>query len=446
MSLKARIAACAPPVRLLLLSEMLGLLASATSQTTVAWWIAQRGGAHDLAVHGALLALVALISLPLLSPLGDRWPKQRLIRLGKLLLLLDALALAVLAGAGLYRLPLLIACSLLSIGANALLLPAQASILPELVSTDRLPDAIRLRRGAQALGGLLGPGLGGAALALGDVVTAMGLNLLMFGVAAAAAFRTSAPPFPAQRARTQGWFHDLAAGLRAKWGVPLDRWWTLVGALMMVFLLPATGLLLPLRLQSLGLSALWFGACAAALSMGLLVGVAGVADLLIARCGRIRAIAAAVLCCGLAVGAMGLCDWPPGLVLLFAAIGLGMSVTQLVGQTHRLLSIPEDFRARMSAGQMTVAQIAAAAAPSLAGALLMHWPVAAVYPILAIGFLLSGLGLLAVPGLGHFLRLDHGQVKNWYGRQYPKAFAPRPIGAATGGLRQRQSARRSERR
>lgn len=428
MSLQARFTACSPPLRLLLLSEMLGLLASAVGQTALAWWMAQRGGAHDLATHGALLALGALITLPLLSPLGDRRPKRQLIRLGKLVLVVDALALALLAGAGIYRLSLLCACSLLSIVAHALLLPAQASILPELVETGRLPDAIRLRRGAQALGGLLGPGLGGAALALGGVASAMLLNLLLFVIAAVAALRLGVPPFPARPAATRGWFGDLAAGLRAKWSVPLDRWWTLIGALMMVFLLPATGLLLPLRLQSLGLSAAWFGACSAALSLGLLVGVAGVADRLIARVGRARAIAAAVLCCGLAVGGLGPCDWPPGLVLLFALIGLSMSVTQLVGQTHRTLAVPEDFRSRMSAGQMTVGHIAAAAAPVLTGALLMHCSAAAVYPLLAAGFLLSGLGLLAVPGLGHFLRLDHEQVKNWYGRQYPQAFMPRPAG------------------
>lgn len=424
LPLTRRLKACAPPVRLLLLSEMLGLLASAVGQVAVAWWIARSGGAGDLAIHGALLALSSLLAMPLLSPLGDRWPKQRLIRLGKLLLLLDALALALLA-LGDYRLPLLCACSLLAVLANALLLPAQASILPELVPTERLPEAIRLRRGAQALGGLLGPGLGGLALALGDIAIALLLNLLLFCVAALAAWRLDPPPFPAQRAAPQGWFADLVAGLRAKWGVPLDRWWTLVGALMMVCLLPASGLLLPLRLQALGLSALWFGSCAAALSLGLLAGVAGLADALIRGCGRARAIGVAVLGCGLAIGALGVCDQPVGLLLLFALMGLSMSVTQLVGQTHRMLAMPEDFRARMSAGQLAISQIAAALAPALAGTLLGHWPVAEVYRLLSVGFLLSGLLLLAVPGLGHFLSLDHERVKNWYGRQHPQAFSPR---------------------
>jgi len=419
-----RIQACARPVRLLMLSEMFHLLASAVGQVALSWWIAQRGGAADLSRYGALVAACSLLAMPLLSPLGDRWPKRRLIRFGKLLLLLDALALWLLACSGVYSLALLCACSLLSILANAALLPAQASILPELVQAAQLPEAIRLRRGSQALGGLLGPGLGGAALALGDVRLALGLNLLMFAAAAVAGFRLAEPSYPSAPAPRAGWLADLRAGLRAKWGVPLDRWWTLTGALMMVFLAPATGMLLPLRVQALGLSALWFGACAAALSLGLLLGVAGLADLLITRLDRVRAMAAALALCGLAVAGIGLCAWPPGLVLLFAAIGLGMSITQLVGQTHRTLAIPEAFRARMAAGQLALAQLAAALAPLLAGALLQRWAVASVYLLLAAGFGLSGLLLLRVPELRPFLRLDHESARGWYGRRYPEAFAP----------------------
>jgi MFS family permease len=340
----ARIGACSQPLRLLLLSEMLGLLAGAVGQVGVAWWIGQRGGAPDLARYGASMAFCSLLAMPLMSPLGDRWAKRRLIRLGKLCLLLDARALALLAASGFLSPAVdvrLCVCSAMSMLGNAVLLPTQASILPELVETERLPEAIRLRRGAQAVGGLLGPGLGGAALALGGIAVAMALNLLMFGVAAIAAFRLGEPRFLPRRSPSSGWFGDLAAGLRAKWGVPLDRWWTVTGALIMMFFLPATGMLLPLRLQSLGLSAFWFGACGVTLSLGLLVGVAGAADLLIARLDRVGAISAALLVCGLAVGGVGLCDWGPCLVLLFGVIGICMSVTQLVGQTHRMLAIPE---------------------------------------------------------------------------------------------------------
>jgi MFS family permease len=420
-----RITACTPSVRALLLSEMLTLLAGATGQVSVAWWIAQVRGAPDLARYGAFIALCTLLAMPLLSPLGDRWSKPRLIRWGSALLLLDAVLLGLLAHSGVYRLTLLCACSGLSILANAVLLPAQASILPELVETERLPETIRLCRGAQALGGLLGPGGGGVALALVGLSGAMTLSVLMFGCAAIASWRLGNPPHPSRHAAADGWFRDLAAGLRAKWGVPLDRWWTLTGALMMVFLFPATGMLLPLRIQALGLSAMWFGSCSAALSFGLLTGMAGAADFIIDRLDRARSILTAVWVCGLAVGLVSLCNSGPTLAALFFVIGLCMSITQLVGQTHRMLAMPEEFRSRMTSGHQAVGRFAAIAAPALAGALLQHWPVTTVYLMLAIGFLTSGLLLLAVPELMPFLRLDHESVKGWYLRRYPRAFVGR---------------------
>jgi MFS family permease len=282
-----------------------------------------------------------------------------------------------------------------------------------------------LRRGAQALGGLLGPGLAGAALASLGLPGTMVLNLAVFLLSAGVAWRIGPSPWPGQAGVRGGWWAELGDGLRAKWGVPLDRWWTLVGALMMVCLLPATGLLLPLRVQALGLSAAWFGACGAALSMGVLLGVAGVAPALIRRHGRAGALVLAITTCTLAIAGLGLCRWPPGLPLLCALLGLCLSVTQLVGQTHRLLAIPEHFRARMAAAHLTTAHLAAVLAPALAGTLLQHAPVHTVYLLLAGGFAAGGLLLLLVPGLGAFLRLDHHSVTNWYGRRYPQAFRPR---------------------
>ncbi|WP_422017311.1 MFS transporter [Roseateles sp.] len=416
---------CPPAARRLLLGEMAGLLATASTQTTLAWWIASSGGATALARYGAITAICAMLALPLLSPLGDRWPKHRVVQCARGVLLIEALALAMLAGMAVDNGLLLCLCGVVSALAGAALLPAQVSLLPELVDADRLPAAIRLRRGAQALGGLLGPGVSGALLALDGVAAAMMGSLLLALMAAGTAMRLDRPLGAPAIAAPAAWLGDVGAGLRAKWGVPIDRWWTLTGALMMVFFLPATGLLLPLRLQALGLSGGWLGACHAALSLGVMAGVAGLAEALIRRLDRVRAIAAAIGVCAGAMAAAGACDHPPALLACFALMGLCMSVTQLVGQTHRTLAIPAHFRSRMAAAQLTLAHLAAGVAPAAAGVLLTQCRVDAVYLCMALGFLASGALLLAVPELGSFLRLDHEQVRNWYGRRYPQAFASR---------------------
>ncbi len=404
----------------LLLNELSGLLAAAMGQVVMAWWLAERGGAQDLIRYAAVMALTALVATPLLSPWGDRVCKRRLILWGRAALLAEALVMTGVAWLDRYDLRLLMLCGGLSTVAQAALLPAQVSLLPALVTRDALPQAIRQRRAAQAIGTLLGPGVAGLALSIGGVSGAWLVSVPLFVLGVGAAARLPRIHVPAAAAAP--WRRDLVAGVRAKWGVRVDRWWTLTGALMMVFFLPATGVLLPLRLQSLGLPAGWLGACGAAMSLGLLAGVLGLADRLVARVDRARAIGGAVLVCGLCVGAVGGCDRPTALVALFGLMGLCLSVTQLIGQTHRALAVPEDFRFRMAAAQLTVAHLAASAAPLAAGLLLSRFTPGAVYLWMAGGFLLSGLGLLAVPELRGFLRLNHQQVAGWYGRRYPEAF------------------------
>lgn len=436
-------------LRLLLLGEATGLLAASTSQLLLAWWISQHGGPADLARYALTLALAGLLLTPLLSPLGDRCARHRLVAAARTVLVLDSLGVLLLVAAGHHQPLWLTVLGLVGVAAHAVLLPAEASLLPDRVAAAQLPQAVRWRRAAQALGGLLGPALAGPVLVVAGPPALAAISLLLAVLAACAAAGLGPSPRPVSTppaapaassadataaetaaATARGWWADLAAGLRAKWGVPLDRGWTAVGALMMLFLLPATGVLLPVRVQGLGLSAAWFGACGAALSAGVLLGVAGLAPALIRRAGRVRALALALGLCTLALAGLGLVVWPPGLVLCMAGVGLAMSVTQLVGQTHRLLAMPEDFRARMTAAHLTVAQLSATLAPALAAVLLqLPLAVSTVYLVLATGFATSGLLLLAVPGLGPFLRLDHEAVRDWYRRQHPQAFAlppPRP--------------------
>lgn len=415
-----------PALRLLLLSEAAGLLAASTAQLLLAWWISQRGGPADLARYALVMALAGLLVTPLLSPLGDRCAKHRLVRAAKVVLVLDGVGVLLVVVAGHHSPGLLMVLGLVGVAAHAVLLPAEASQLPEWVAAAQLPQALRWRRAAQALGSLLGPGLAGPLLAMAGLTAVAVWSLLLALLAAAAAWRLGVPPHPCMPAARQGWWAELGSGLRAKWGVPLDRGWTAVGALMMLCLLPATGVLLPLRVQGLGLSATWFGLCSAALPLGVLLGVAGLAPALIRRAGRVWALALAIGLCTVALAGLGLWAWAPGLVLCMAGVGLGMSVTQLVGQTHRLLAMPEAFRARMTAAHLAVAQLSATLAPALAGALLqLPLAVPTVYLLLAAGFATTGLLLRAVPGLGPFLRLDHEQVRDWYRRQHPQAFAPR---------------------
>jgi MFS family permease len=410
------------PVGALLLGEMTTLFASTVGHGAALWWLARHAGVQGLTVYSALMAVLALISLPLLSPLGDRLCRRRLIVWGQGLLVGEAAALMVLAWMEALSVPALCACGAMATWANAVVQPARSGLLLDVVATSRLGAAIRVRRGAQALGTLGGPALGGVALALGDVGLAFVLQLAL-AIAALVLARKTRPPAPSTSARsTESWRASLVAGLRAKWRVRVDRWWSLTGALMMVFFLPATGMLLPLRLQKLGASPAWLGLCGSALSLGVLVGVLGIADRCMTRLGRMRAMVVAIAVCGLSLGAVGGVDRPAAVMFCFGVIGVCLSVTQLMGQTHRSLAVPEDFRARMASAQLTLSHLAAALSPLLAGLCLGWWPIEWVYGLMSAGFLLSGLALLVVPDLRVFLAASPVEATGWYERRYPEAF------------------------
>ncbi|WP_431257804.1 MFS transporter [Roseateles chitinivorans] len=413
------------PSAALLLAELTALFASTVGHGAALWWLAGTAGVHGLTIYAVLMAAVALISLPLLSPLGDRSDKRRLVVWGQALLVVEAVALVLLAIVDGLGLAALCGCGALATVANAVIQPARSAQLLDVVAPARLAAAIRVRRGAQALGTLGGPAVGGLALASGGTAWAFGMQALL----AIGAWVLACKVRPAAPASLVGpredWRGSVRAGLRAKWLVRVDRWWSLAGALMMVFFLPATGMLLPLRLQAFGASPAWLGLCSSALSVGVLAGVLGIADRCMARLGRLRAMASAIVLCGLSLGGVGVADGPGALVLCFGVIGVCLSVTQLMGQTHRSLAVPEDFRARMAAAQLTLSHLAAALAPLLAGMWLQRWPVAWVYGLMSAGFLLSGLALLVVPDLRTFLGTPPAEVSGWYERRYPHAFQRR---------------------
>src|SRR3954464_14016301 len=89
--------------RWLLWSDALTLLATMVSQVALPWWIAQSGGAHDLAVYGVMVSAMSMLALPLLSPFADRHSKRLLIAAGLLVFGIAASAMAAFASLGHYR-------------------------------------------------------------------------------------------------------------------------------------------------------------------------------------------------------------------------------------------------------------------------------------------------------------------------------------------------------
>jgi predicted MFS family arabinose efflux permease len=210
--------------------------------------------------------------------------------------------------------------------------------------------------------------------------------------------------------------------MAAKWKIPTERGWTFVSFLVMIFFGPGIGMLVPLKVQSLGLSGAWLGACEVGLSLGLLLGSLGGSAWLAERVGRFRASTGAVLGEGLSLALLGWTHQPWLLVVALTLIGACVATVQTVGHTHRMLAMPQNFRARMTSVNMMVMQVAGVLGPGLAGVGLAMWHVDQVYLAFGAGLFLVGLGYRWVPGYRRFLGLPHDAAAGFYGREYPALF------------------------
>lgn len=419
------------PFRWLMASDALTLLALMVGHVALSWWIASAGGARDLAVYTVSMSVIGLVAMPLLSPLGDRVPK-RLLAFGSLCgFAVASFGVAALATVGHYSLGALVALGTVPTLAMAALMPVLTSFSTELVPPTDLHRAMGLQQGAQQAGRLVGPAIGGGVLGVAGIAATLWVNAGLLVVAAWAS-RKLPPGVPPAGSR-RSWMGDLKAGMRANFSIPLERGWILCNFLSWIFLFPAFTMLVPLKVQSLGLSGAWLGFVEAGLSLGALAGTLGGADWMIERFGRFRVRVGGACVQGLALAVAGATSSGAWLVFAFAVAGLMNAAMILVGMGHRMLARPQAYRARMVAGVVSVTNVAQMIGPALAGVALVHVPVATVFVAFGLAGALFALGLAWVPGYRAFMALDHEQVAGFYERHWPHAFQPSTEGTPTNG-------------
>jgi len=211
-----------------------------------------------------------------------------------------------------------------------------------------------------------------------------------------------------------------------KWQLPLERRWTCVNLIIGMFYAPAIGMLLPLRVTGLGLSAAWLGAANMAIMSGMFLGFLGFASIVSKRIGRFRALLGSVLLRAVALLVIGLSASPELLVAAFWMLGLSQATIQFVGVTHRMLATPAGYRARSASVNMMAWQISSTLGPGLTGLALLGASVAQCY--VAFGIVIAGctMGLSTIPKIREFLSLDHDAVTGWYEREIPGLFRNNP--------------------
>jgi MFS family permease len=407
----------------LLWSDALTLLSLMVGQVALPWWIATSGGAHDLAVFGVAVSAMSFVAMPLLSPFVDRHPKRKLMVVALVGFGIAASAMAAFASLSHYRLSFVLAIEAVTVLANALIMPAVASIVTELVPPAELSRALGQQQTAQASGRLVGPAIAGTVLAAVGTARTLWLHaLLLFGAAALATRLPRPERMPEPPKAAGSWSAEVRVGLRVNWRIPIERGWVLCNFVGAIAMMPCVTLLLPLKVQSLGLSAAWLGWCEAGLSLGMLAGSLGIAQWWTRARGRFATRVGAALLMGVTFAVAGWTTDRQLLVAMFALAGVCNAAMTLVGKTHRMLARPLAFRARMSSAAIMTTQVSQTLGPAIAGIALAHASVRVVYVGFGVAAVVSALGFFLIPGFRAFMALEHAEVDNWYGRAYPEAF------------------------
>ncbi len=412
-----------PAFKSILIVDSLRVANELIAFVTIPWWITSSGSSKELALFAVIIAIATFVIVPLIAPIGDKSCKQMQITRGLLVQVFIGAGFVVLTSLHKFNLPLIIVLACIQVAARSFIDPACSTIMSELVTPDRLPAAIQIRKTCLSVSGILGPLAAGAAIGKFGIEGAMWIYMGLYIIALF--FSRNIPKTADIQHYLKGfrhWWMGLHTGLATKWLVPMERGWTIVNFVIWIFQGPAVGMLIPLKVYALGLGGIWVGICIGSLSAGVLVGSLFGTQILVDRFGRYKVRVGFGVFEALALTVVGLSASPYVMAAALVAAGFCNTSLALVGATHRALAIPRAFRVRMLASTTMTTQIAGALGPAIVGLALVHWSVSVVYASFGVLMGISVLGFLFVPRLKEFFSHSHDEIVDWYSREYPEVF------------------------
>lgn len=166
-----------PAYRYFILGWLLSMMGSRIQSVAVAWEVyARTGDPMALGYVGLVQALPTMVFALFAGFIADRFPRPRVLMMGEGLRAVAALLMLYLS---LTKGPVQWMYFPLALDATANILgrPARASLIPRLVPTETLANAVTWNTSMVQIASVIGPAVGGMALLLG-ASTAFGINVL----------------------------------------------------------------------------------------------------------------------------------------------------------------------------------------------------------------------------------------------------------------------------
>lgn len=407
-----------PVVAAFLGGQLLALFSGLFGLSALSWLVASKFGASGIAQMYAVQAAISCLSYVLLSPLGDRLNKLRLIRTTSWLIALRSVLLAAAATCTDVSLTVIIALQAVNAVGMSVIVPARAALLPELVRAAELRSALGMQQTIFSVGRILGPACAGLALVKFSAAACLDVHAaLMVMVCILNFFIGRTEPkaaSPVARRRVASWCNDILDSWRIRLRIPIERYLSLLSIALLVAYLPAITILVPLRIQAESWGTQVFGMTEASLSVGALVAGLGRITKTTKQGGRFALFMIVSAGQGVFLLVASLTSTP----LIFSAayffVGFCATTSALVLGSQRMLAIPKNFRAWLSSSGMTLTTIAGSIGSSLIGLSLKHLPLVVVYPGVATFVTLLAVLYLFIPRFKEFLNLLPEQAEQWY--------------------------------
>lgn len=407
--------------------QAVSIVGTAGGRIALAWWVLDRTGSPATLATMIGSALLARYCLGvLLGPLGDRFERKKLILLADVLRGCLSLALAGMFFLGHYRTSYVLAINLFFSLGTALFDMSSKSILPHLVPTPQLREAVRQGQVLMSMGEIAGGLLGGIVVSILGPGGAFLLDGLSYFAAATA---TSAIRTHMQDAKEGGRFGDFLA----RWPKDIYDGFSVVLGLPTVVGLIAISVLSNLALAPLFMEWAvlvkeaknlppWFlGAVSASFGLGGIVG-----SLVLGRICRGNRLDRAILW-GMALMGFGILLLPrvpdiPGAWVMAFLVGLGNMWTEIPLHTQMTLAMPDSLRARTDSILYFCCGLAAPAGTALAGFLMAQIGVSLTLSWSGALLLCLTPCLALVPYFFDFFRQAPENVADFLPQHFPQAF------------------------
>lgn len=373
-------------------------------QVALLWWATEQ--THSAAVAGTLL-MVSTLPLVLFSPLAgwlaDHWGRRPVMVLADLLRLVVAGLMAVLLWSDRLTIPSAIGLSLVLAVGGALFNPASMAILPDVVDEAELPQANSWLELTMQVTGIVGPALGGVAVALYGTATSLAANAGTFALSAVLLALLRLRPMPV------GDGESMLAGMRQVLGFlrsqPSIAWLLASFGVLNFFGVPVLVYIPYFANEVFRVGATGYGLLEAAPAVGM-----GAAALWLASSGPPgsvgRVYPLALLVQAAAYVAMGV--WPSMACFLVAltAIGMALGLVNILVITHFQQVVPGEQLGRFMGLLMTVVMAMVPLSFGLAGVLTTQ--VVPAWVLIGSGIAMVGLSLAVrrIPALTTPVRPD----------------------------------------